>query len=91
MEQELIFGLRNIFSCVLLKEIFELAVICCTDRASALCHATYQLKNSLLEWVFFTLILFSMIIRHLREVSSDKRTVTNVSTSYTRKTQLFSL
>ena len=41
-----------------------------------------------LEWVFFTLILFSMIIRHLREVSSDKRTVTNVSTSYTRKTQL---
>ena len=29
-----------------------------------------------------------MIIRHLREVSSDKRTVTNVSTSYTRKTQL---
>ena len=43
---------------------------------------------NILNGYFFTLVLFSMIIRHLRELSSDKRTVTNVSTSYTRKTQL---
>ena len=43
---------------------------------------------NILNGYFFTLVLFIMIIRHLREVSSDKRTVTNVSTSYTRKTQL---
>ena len=48
----------------------------------------FKIFSTLSNTYFFTLVLYSMIIRHLREVSSDKRTVTNVSTSYTRKTQL---